>query len=495
MKASRRGFRPRAEGLEARDCPSLTLSYVSSALSIRGTPTAALTVTGQGAAGSNIFQVKDGTSILGTYSICRDLVIQIASRPGGIDIDLNNRAIGGNVLIDLGNGLTAAPSPANTVDIFDSTSGATRSGGTIRGNLTVLHGNGRETIDVGARRQAAAPTYADLPITVRGNLNVVGRESGNLSDTLQVGEGTAVRGSASIVDIDNVSIGLQSSTVTDVTTMSGDVSIMTAGVSTGLSANLLGNFGRNVIVNAVATTARFNNCTLEPVAANVNSVVAGNLAVTLGQAGLGNRFNLLHGGSGTESSVVGGSVTLTSTSGAGTLPDVFNIDADINGSLNVNMGEGTNNLLFNAQQPANPNDAGPSVGGSMTVTAGNGTNNIGVTATGLFAGTVAGNLSFYLGNGDNGMAGDPMTVTTGLGGKLLWRSGNGQNFLTLGDGSQDFFYNVDVVFGNDDDTFETNLGTNGALNGRVDGGGRLTGNTFTQTSGNLAPTLVVLNFP
>ena len=67
---------------------------------------------------------------------------------------------------------------------------------------------------------------------------------------------------------------------------------------------------------------------------------------------------------------------------------------------------------------------------------------------------------------------------------------NGNYTLSL-EGAQT--YVADVVFGSGDDTFTLNNAA-AVLTGLVDGGGRITANTFTQTAGTLSPTLVLANF-
>src|SRR5205823_4188528 len=128
----------------------------------------------------------------------------------------------------------------------------------------------------------------------------------------------------------------------------------------------------------------------------------------------------------------------------------------------VNSGEG-DNVLTGASTFT--------VQGNLTLRAGNGANSVPNMAA-----AVNGNLNFFFGNGA-----DTVTVSGPVGGTVLWRSGNGPDSLTLGLGAATANnYNVDVLFGSNDDTFTLNIGATNFITGRVDGDGRLTANTFNQ---------------
>jgi hypothetical protein len=81
--------------------------------------------------------------------------------------------------------------------------------------------------------------------------------------------------------------------------------------------------------------------------------------------------------------------------------------------------------------------------------------------------------SFTLGNGDN-----TATITNAPAGLLRWKSGNGSNTLTMAL-TTDLGWNVNIQFGNGDDTFALAGTGNEIIVGRADGG-RVMANTFTQ---------------
>ena len=86
--------------------------------------------------------------------------------------------------------------------------------------------------------------------------------------------------------------------------------------------------------------------------------------------------------------------------------------------------------------------------------------------------------------------GETVAIGATIGGRTNWRSGNGNDSLQLGSGSNN--YNVNVQFGNSDDSFT--LATTGLVSGRADGGGRLSSNVFTQNGAILSPYFQLSNF-
>src|SRR5262249_26544346 len=117
------------EPLEARDCPSMTVTLVSNLLILRGKPVGNVLIEGQG---GNLFKLTDNGASIGTYNLGgRGLQIQQPSRTGELNIDLKNNSIGGNVIIDLGLGHSGPPTNFSSVDIYDSVLDGTP--GEIRG--------------------------------------------------------------------------------------------------------------------------------------------------------------------------------------------------------------------------------------------------------------------------------------------------------------------------------------------------------------------------
>ena len=138
--------------------------------------------------------------------------------------------------------------------------------------------------------------------------------------------------------------------------------------------------------------------------------------------------------------------------------------------------------------------------GNLSVLLGNG-NNTPFT----LGGSVAGDLSFHVGNGNNNV-----TVAGPVAGNFNWNSGNGNDTLTLalspavplyqaharfGNGDDVFAttnnYNLNALLGNGNDSFTLDTNT-GMANGIADDGGGT--NTFTHPSGTLAPTFQLINF-
>jgi hypothetical protein len=475
MKPSFR-FRPNVQCLEDRTCPTVSHLFYNGALFLSGTPSGDLDITGQG---GNSFLVQDGGNSVGTFALSGNLSISLANHPGAISIDLHNSTIGGNVLINEGTGLTSAFGPT---DIFDSTATAALSGGQIMGGLSILNGNGAERLDLGGQFTG---TLANLPVTVRGNVSVAMKASANAGDTMVVVDGTQVRGSFTATNVDTLTIGRQGAVATNFVTIVGGVSVTTSGVGPGTTVILSGHFGSNVSVNAAAATAGSNSFTLEPPNPGVNTTVAGTLNVTLGSAAVADQFTVLHG-AGTNTSTVSGNTTFSCINGVSSANNTFLIAGVFLQSLNLNLGNYNDNLDVTNNT---------TVFGNANISAGNGVTNFanpGGSAA-HFSANVNGNLTFNFGSGDNN-GGAAMVVDGNVGGTLKWRSGNGSDYLKVGSGGN-LSYLVDVAFGNADDTFEMDLGAGGILSGKVDGGGRITANTFITTSGTTAPTFVMVNFP
>jgi hypothetical protein len=258
-----------------------------------------------------------------------------------------------------------------------------------------------------------------------------------------------------------------------VTTVGGSVNVAGGNDNSPVSAVISGVVGRNV---SFTGTNSDDNFTLQETDLGTGGSVGGNVAVNLlGAGALGNSATLGLGQS------VGGNASFVST---GSALDLFDFGGEVAGSLFAQMGQGENLLFINSDDPL-------SVGGSMTVVGGNGTNHFGDSLTGRFNPVVGGDLRITLGNGDNGTLLDPLSISAAVGGRLYWRSGNGNNVVQLGDGIGDFSYLATMLFGNGDDTVVVNL-LNGALTGFLDGGNGT--NELVQASGELAATLTLVRF-
>ncbi len=476
------------EQLEDRLVPSVTAQFANGSLYLSGSTTGELDITHTGALPSTFTVMDNGHAVgAGTYNITSSLYITLSNRRGDIKIDLNTGRIAGSVVIDLGSGfIGAGPS---SVDLYDST-GADL--GSIGGSVTVVHGNGQETLNVGAVRTGVVVTPD--PITIRGNLtNTATVHNGVVGNALNVNAGTTIFGTVTATQIDNVTIG-SATTFSALTNVITDVSINDFGSLRRLQVALFAAIGRNLSVTGTALDDSFALQTNGTVG---SGVVNGTANVNLGQGQANGDQILLASGT-----VVGGNTSLAAGDNLNTTTgDQFRVLGSVNGNLTVSMGNGTNSLYFS---PQNVNDQTPFVGGSMTVTGGSGTNNIGIAvagplnATGPFAGTVVKNLTITLGSGPNGSATQPMTITASVGGTLTWTSGNNMNFLQLGDNMSSmntYNYVVNIQFGNDDDTIIIDLGPTGNLSGPINGGGRVIANTFVYVSGNLLTPSLITNFP
>jgi hypothetical protein len=152
----------------------------------------------------------------------------------------------------------------------------------------------------------------------------------------------------------------------------------------------------------------------------------------------------------------------------------------VNGSLSVDLGDGSNTFGFAASA---------NVFGNLSIAAGNGTNTLGT-----LAGTVAGNLMFTIGNGNT-----TVTIVNPPGGSLSWTSGNGNDSVTLGSAATTAggIWNVNLQFGNGDDslTLSAAAPATQTISGRADGGGRITANVFTQGASWAPVNFTLVNFP
>ncbi len=509
-------FRPHAEQLEDRCVPSLTATTINGSLYLTGKPNGELDIIGTGTPYQ--FLVTDNSAAvgMGTYTITGNLSLNLVSEKADINIDLMGETLPGNVLISLGTGYSGAPTATNPneINIYDSTGTGNPvmapfapGAGEISGSLTILRGSGAEFINVGAMQANPSAGSTQYPITLDGNLTVAGSPS-NASSTgnaMRIGDGTDIFGSVTTTYVSQVNIGSGTSG-NFLTTISENVTINDAGSLRFLSA---ADFGAEIMGNlSVTGTSHDDSFSLQQFTTG-GGFVGGNLNVNLGQGTTsGDQITL---GADTE---VEGNAYLTAGNNLNTSTgDQYSIYGSVDQNLTVVMGNNMNSLTFTAN--SNPGSPTPFVGGNMLVTAGNGINVIGQTLsnvgfpppTGEFNGIVNHNLTFILGSGNNGSALDPMIIAALVNGKFNWTSGNGQDFLQLGDSSTpqwitnppapSYQFDVNIHFGNKDDTFILDIGTGGMITGAVNGGGRQTANTFTTepTSIGTDATLTISNFP
>jgi hypothetical protein len=431
MKPVRRPARLALERLESRDCPSLAVTLFGGSLTVRGTPLGALSINEPSPGGR--LTVTDNGHSLGTYAVGGDLRLNLASHPNTVTVDLGGNTFAGSVLISLGNG-----DPAGDLVAVQN--------GTVGGNVTFLGGSGREAESVGR------PTLFAVPLTVRGNVEAVGKVSGGGAlgprNALLLGPGSTVGGDVTAVQFGFVAVGQQGRALTAV---GGNLNVNDSGSGAPLRVNLFGDVGKSVSVTGTALQDAFF---LQPAGPGVGGNVGGDLSVDLGPGGEGGDIF------GVGPDMVGGNTTLTTLGTPNVFPPGgFIVAGTFDGSLTVKMGEGANFFAFDQA----------SVGGNLSVTGGNGND----SAT--LHGTVGGDLSFHFGNG----GAVAVTVFTAPAALLRWASGNGNDVLTLAPTASGTGWNVDVRFGSGEGSF-TLAGAGGFISGTVNGGGT---NVFTQGAG------------
>jgi hypothetical protein len=441
------------EILEDRTVPA-TYRLLSGILLISN-QTGALTIT---STSGTAVQVQDGAGPVVKFNGVGSVYVTGTNLANAITFD-DNTPFNGNLFVNAGNG-------NDTV---------TLTGVALLGNVTVLGGLGNDNVALN-----------DSGSTIGGNV-LLADSKGN--DTLTLNG--AVLGSTTVSGVNEIDIGVEAAFF-----LAGNVSIVnfdgfgtTVTVDGSVDGVDAGAFGKNFSVTSgpTADLVQFFSA----------SVVGGNATFNLGEGA-----NTLFARSGNE----GGNgaqfnENLTFTGGSGV--DTFDTDSPIavGGNLTLNLGDGNNVTFFG--QPF-------TVAGNMYVNAGNGDNDMN-SGEEFFGGQIAGNLSFRLGNGNNRVTlgegatvGGDVNYTLGngnntladsagtfIGGTLRLRAGNGNNSYTA---NRAALYVLDMHFGNGDDSF-TYGGGGATLTGLLDGGGRLTANSFTQGAAVLAPTLTLMNFP
>jgi hypothetical protein len=446
----RRKTRLSVEQLEDRNCPSLTIAFMSGNLTVGGAPTHGdLTVTETAA---NNFQVKDGTFNYGTYKVTGNITLNLTSHQGHpINIDLGGFSAPNNITINLGLGDNTS-NVANGIGVFSSVPG-----GRINGSLTVQGGSGEETFLPGFKVNGIIPTPlslavgADLVFTAKANLapgNINVMDTGVLFATPPT---VTVAGNVRTSAVDG--LGLASGT-----TVGRSVIAFTGGEK-ALFVELQAKVNQDVTLNYGDST-QGSTVQLDPTAK-----IGGNLF-----AGLGNGPNSFSSAPGS----VLGNATVLGGAGMGT----FTFGGAVNGWLTANLGDGANTLSFQASG---------SVGGNLTVTNGNSNDSI------TLDGSVAGNTNVSLGNGDN-------TVTIGSApeGTLFWTSGNGNDSVTFGDTTNaPSIWNVQMRFGTGNDTLtlagKGTVATPNGLTGFIDMGGPPAGNSFDPTGSLVTGTWIIVS--
>ena len=382
-------------------------------------------------AAPNTFQVKDGASNNGFYTLTGNLTINGNNAKDTIAV--NATSLVGNVFVTAGNG-------PDTVSVD-----GTVATGFIAGNTRVTVGSANSTVNFGATvgltnkgsvflSSSGANSTANLgnaanPIQVLGDANIVGVNSINLG----FGKNDNYGGNINITPNTNtapLTLSEGSFGGTDVITVGGSFNI-TSGTA-GAAANsvfLRGMvIGKNLVVNLPGSTdfevsSSFGSTT---VVEGTTIYHGGNGTQTISLSGgkfLGDvLLTIGNGDAGVDLSLFGagtliqGNLQVNAGNGnLGTAPFGADIQATIFGNASFNLGNGNNSVAF---------DTGSSVGGTVNYTGGNGGNNFGVTNTSGSLMTVNVRFGNNLGTG-NPLTSDVFTIGAGttpgsLTGKVSW---------------------------------------------------------------------------
>jgi hypothetical protein len=435
------------EALEDRFCPSLTLTLASGTLFISGSPTGSPLLLNETAA--NSFKVMDGTMNLGTYSGVSNINMNLSSHTNkAITFDFGGNRLGGNLFINEGLGVHAAP----------GTTGTGLLNGSIGGSVTVVGGSGDEELRLGTNGQGSA----DAALAVGGNVTfsphtnaIVGGKLNTFDTEGGTGPTVTVGGSVSLNNVGNVALGTG-------TTVGQDVSIS---AGSGQPENVIdvATINRNLSISSIGTTANINLGFM-----GLPATIKGSLSANLNTSG-NDTFSF------TATSTIGGNANIST--GAGN--DSIVLNGPISGSASVNGGEG-NDTITSATTGT--------VAGNLSLTEGNGNSSVSLD------GSVTGNESFTLGSGN-----DTVTIGNAPNGLLSWNSGNGADSVTFGDSSNAAgeTWNVNMRFGTGNDTLTLagngTVGSPEALTGFIDMGGPPGGNQFDPTGSTAAGTWVIVS--
>ncbi len=428
-----RRAKPVLESLESRFVPA-TVKLIGGNLFISDV-VGPLTVT---ATANNTFKVDDAGKIVSGLKAGSGVFITGANKGQTITFDLQGNNFSGNLFINARNGN----------DIVEITGTGTA---TIGGNVTVLTGLGNDTINM---------PLSGGQIRIGGSFTAVDNAGFDTLNILNSANINVIGGNATAVGYNQITVGNVADLIGGNLTLSSpsDGNNTTVLLADGLTV------GRNV---TVLTGNKLNSFNLAQV------TIGGNLNVDLG-SGTSSGADL---GASLGGGTVAGNAFISSSGGAGVLTDGEGIN--IFGNLFINYGNGNYNFALN-------NSGKLFVAGNLFMNVGNG------NSIGTLLATVSGNISITFGNGDN-----DFTIINAPGGMLNYRTGNGNNTLTLGDGNvANGNFLVNIRFGSGNDTLVMDINNTNILNGYIDfNGDDGTGDTFTQTSGTLSPTLTIVGLP
>ncbi len=471
------------EALETRDCPAFDIYYTNSALLIVGQPSHPYVQAGDGlqlhllANGSiQVHEVSNGLTVTnyGTYAAPANIHVELRQNTDhDFTFDLGGNTFAGNVILDLGRGnmdvLTPNPFPPHP-DTFQN--------GTIGGDVTVRGGYGGELIDLGSSEGSLGTAALPLHLLGNANLSLSTHATPIGGDFLFLNAGSELDGNLTAIEVDNVQIGeLPAGANTGSAVLRGNVEMSVANSGNVGKLSILGEVDGNVAFQGSPVFSQIFSDSVfvgSPVA-SVQAVVKGNLTASLG-SGSGD-FDIYANGT------VDGNVNFLGAQAN----NFIGLAGQVQGSDAMTLHNGNNVFQFATTS---------AVGGDLSLSAGNGSNDLGGGSSGgSFDGTVTGSVRVNLGNGTN-----TALISNAPSGQLNWMSGNGANALTLGSAATTSaqLWNVFAYFGNNDDqlTLAPTAAVPQTLTGVLDGGGRLTGNTFTEDPNSwvLASPFTLLNF-
>lgn len=404
--------------LEDRDCPALTIVYAGGNLTVLGTPSAGsgdeLLI--QRVAG-NTFTVTDDTINYGSYAVTGNLALRLQRYDAcDITVDLNGGLLPGNLTIDLGLGNTNALF-SGVVSVFAGTSAA---GTGVGGSIDFRNGSGEELLVVGSL------DVVPSPIRVGNDVRATLRQANSFGDTLSILGATVVGRDVIATRTDAILIA---DFTTPTTAVGRNLIVNAGGAGIGQVVTVFGQVNGNVVMVGTNDSVFGDDLQIE-----VGAVVGGDVTVA---AFDGLNFTEIFG-------TVSGSLTHVGGAGA----DYVEVSGGVDGSMQLVLGDGDNEFAF---------PAAAVISGALTVQGGNGADTLDGPTLGLtgFEGTVHGNVSLNLGNGDNTLT----LVGAVNGSRLDYTGGSGVDSVTidsagtyalrvaLGAGLDTFVYGVNAVVG------------------------------------------------
>lgn len=384
---------------------------------------------------------------------------------GSLSVRLDNQ---GGTLTVLGGSATNA---SNFQLKYNGSAVGSASGYNVTNAITIMGGNGDDTVAFEAQAAAA--------YRIPGNLTI---NLGNGNDTITSKGAFTVNGSANInVGNGNDTIDLSLNAATDTTTINGSLTAnMLAGNDTfradtgSLTVNGFTTINGGNQISFSTGTNLFNSVTLnssfgETIGNSVDlgdtTTIRGNLVFiggsfvdTVGIDGssiLGNATLNLGQGAGTPAgnqtvtlsnsaaTTINGNLTVLSGNGVDEI--IFDTGADtvVGGNVTLNLGNGNNNISLDG------NGAGSIIGGSLTILTGTGDDTVTIGASGTFS--INGSVSISLGNSNTG---NITTITTTLiGGNLSYTGGTGSDTVEFDTGDSVVSGRVSANMGGGQDTF------------------------------------------